>query len=299
MKSRLLYTTGNKIFEETIWKVPKLSSNQILVKSVMTGICRSDVDMMVGDFGPLPLHMQGHEGLGIVEKCGSDINDVKVGDYVATRGEPAYSDFYPCRYGEYVKVPKLEPKYILEPVACGINIITQPLSNSPSHFNGSSNVLIIGSGFMAWVAYHTLRIKKPYLKIDVVGRNNHSLWGDRLSSEMPTDTKYNVVIDLSDRDNVVNLDIFDTGALLVFGNQKQISTNFSNLLWNACTITFPSPRNQLFHKAMQLAESYITSEKIIIDDFWTNSYNRNTQWQEAFHDSLNRPPKFNRAYLVW
>ena len=48
-----------------MWIIP-LSSISIEVKALMTGVCRSDIDMMNGNFGPLPLEMQGHEGLGEV-----------------------------------------------------------------------------------------------------------------------------------------------------------------------------------------------------------------------------------------
>ena len=38
-----------------------------------------------------PLNMQGHEGLGEVLEIGSDIKDIEVGEYVATRGESVYA----------------------------------------------------------------------------------------------------------------------------------------------------------------------------------------------------------------
>ena len=52
--------------------------------------------MMNGKFGPLPLEMQGHEGLGEVLECGKDVKDVQEGDLVATRGGPAYADEIQC-----------------------------------------------------------------------------------------------------------------------------------------------------------------------------------------------------------
>lgn len=114
---KCLQTTGQGYFEEVDYDKPEPTSDQIEVKAVMTGVCRSDIDMMNGNFGPLPLHMQGHEGLGIVTKVGADVMNVKVGDFVATRGEPAYADYYNCRDKEFVVVEELHPKYILEPVA--------------------------------------------------------------------------------------------------------------------------------------------------------------------------------------
>ena len=98
---RCLQTTGQGRFEEVEYDKPEPAGNEIEVRAVMTGVCRSDIDMMNGDFGPLPLSMQGHEGLGIVTKIGINQIDVKVGDIVATRGEPAYADYYNVKNKEY------------------------------------------------------------------------------------------------------------------------------------------------------------------------------------------------------
>ena len=117
----ILYTEGKGKFEEgkyyTHLKLIKY------VKSKMTGVCRSDIEMMYGNF-VLGLEMQGHEGLGEVLEV-ADVKDVEVGDYVATRGEPAYADEYNANDGTFVKVPRLDPKYIIEPVACGLNVVMQ------------------------------------------------------------------------------------------------------------------------------------------------------------------------------
>ena len=152
MRNRILVTEGQGKFVETLWDRPKHSHREISVRAVMTGICRSDIDMMNGDFGPLPIHMQGHEGLGIVTKVGDLVDDVKVGDYAATRGEPAYADYYNCRDNEFVVVEELDPKYILEPVACGINCVVEDFQNR-TH----TKTLILGSGFLAWVVYNNLK----------------------------------------------------------------------------------------------------------------------------------------------
>ena len=94
MLVRLLHTTGTGNFVETQWNKPDIKSDEIEVKALMTGVCRSDIDMMKGNFGPLPLEMQGHEGLGEVVKVGKEVTDANVGDIVATRGEPAYCLLY-------------------------------------------------------------------------------------------------------------------------------------------------------------------------------------------------------------
>ena len=152
----ILYTEGKGKFEEGKINIPDIEPNQIRVKSKMTGVCRSDIEMMHGNFGPLPLEMQGHEGLGEVLEVGADVKDVEVGDYVATRGEPAYADEYNANDGTFVKVPRLDPKYIIEPVACGLNVVMQEEDQFEKRNVKGARLAIIGSGFLAWVVYLSL-----------------------------------------------------------------------------------------------------------------------------------------------
>ena len=296
MLVRCLQTTGQGRFEEVEYDKPEPSATEIEVRAVMTGVCRSDNDMMNGDFGPLPLSMQGHEGLGIVTKIGINQIDVKVGDIVATRGEPAYADYYNVKNKEYVKVPEANPKYILEPVACGINLIYQKLDLLQQ--KKSPRVLILGSGFLAWVAYNTIT-SQPILARDitVVGNSNRDLWGDKLVQTYTGE--FDIIIDLSSGTDVFDRPIVRNEAIVIFGAQKKVTTDFSNLLWKACTMVFPSPRTDKFYLAMQVAESMITNGQLSVDKFWTQAYNRNMNWQQAFADGMDRPSGYSRGYIVW
>jgi D-arabinose 1-dehydrogenase-like Zn-dependent alcohol dehydrogenase len=295
--NRILQTIGQGNFTETDYDIPALNPDEICVRSVMTGVCRSDIDMMTGDFGPLPLHMQGHEGLGQVVAVGADITNVKFGNYVATRGEPAYADYYNVRDKEFVVVPEAEARYILEPVACGINIINQPLREIAERSGPGKRLLILGSGFLAWVAYHTIFLNHLNFEVTVVGRSNKDLWQDRLTQDHTG--RFDVVIDLSSRMDVFEQDIMNNQGLIIFGSQKQVSTDFSNLLWKACTMIFPSPRTDGFHDCMLDAAYWIENGDIQVDNFWTRGYNRNTEWQQAFADGTNRPADYSRGYIYW
>jgi D-arabinose 1-dehydrogenase-like Zn-dependent alcohol dehydrogenase len=295
--NRVLATKGEGFFYETEFKVPPLTEDEICVRAVMTGVCRSDIDMMVGDFGPLPLNMQGHEGIGKVIGIGANITNVKFGDYVATRGEPAYADIYNVRANEYVKVPEASPKYILEPVACGINLINQAKDQIEKRQGIHSRMLILGSGFLAWVAYHAMRLNGYIYQVDVVGSSNRELWGDKLQAD--TEANYDVVIDLSNKLDIFEKDILRENALVIFGAQKQVTTDFSNLLWKACTMTFPSPRNPEFIDCMLFARHWIENGYLEVDSFWTQCYNRNTEWQQAFADGMDRPRGYSRGYIKW
>jgi len=298
--TRCLQTTGQGFFEEVEYNKPQPTSDQIEVRAIMTGVCRSDIDMMQGNFGPLPLHMQGHEGLGIVTKVGLLVTGVKEGDYVATRGEPAYSDFYNCRDKEFVVVKELHPRYILEPVACGINLIDQAKEYLQDRQGRHDNnrMLIVGSGFLAWVAYHTMRINGYIFHVDVLGSNNQDLWGDKLL--LGTSESYDVVVDLTGKYRL-GVDInLNNNAVIIDGVGKAIDKEEAQVqLWKAVTTVRPSPRNPAFIDCMQLARYFIEKGYLEVDSFWTQCYNRNTEWQQAFADGVDRPNGYSRGYIKW
>ena len=290
--TRCLQTTGQGYFEQVTYDIPPLTEDEICVRAVMTGVCRSDIDMMQGNFGPLPLDMQGHEGLGQVIGIGANITNVNFGDYVATRGEPAYADIYNVRANEYVWVPEAHPRYIIEPVACGINAV------DVADCSRQDKILIIGSGFLAWVAYHTLTKFKHCENVDVIGSSNTDLWGDRLL--LGTTESYDVVIDLSGKYSL-GIDInLNNNALIVDAVGKAVSREEAQAqLWKACTTVRPSPRNPNFYQCMKDAVWMIENGYLEVDSFWTKCYNRNTEWQQAFADGVNRTSGYSRGYIKW
>jgi D-arabinose 1-dehydrogenase-like Zn-dependent alcohol dehydrogenase len=297
MRTRILYTDGSGKFVETVWDKPEPTNTEIEVKAVMTGVCRSDVDMMMGEFGPLPIEMSGHEGLGQVTKVGANVFGVSVGDYVATRGEPAYSDYYNVRDSEWVKVPEAHPRYIMEPVACGYNLVMQPYAEIFKRSGEGNRLLIIGSGFLAWVAYNALLIEKMNFQIDVVGSSNTEVWGSRLQPCPNGD--YDVIIDLNNTSHVFEDDILRDNALVIMGAQKSVTTNFSKLIWKACIMVFPSPRNPKFSLVMARSEFWVSKGAINVDHFWSKAYNRDIEWEQAFADGKDRPSGYSRGYIKW
>ena len=298
--TRCLQTIGQGYFEEVEYDKSEPTSDQIEVRAIMTGVCRSDIDMMMGDFGPLPLHMQGHEGLGQVTKVGSLVTGVKEGDYVATRGEPAYADYYNVRDDEFVVVPEADPKYILEPVACGINLLNQAKDQIELRQgkNENTRMLIIGSGFLAWVAYHTVLLNGYIYHIDVLGSNNLELWGDKLL--VGTSESYDVVIDLTGKYELGTEINLNNNALIIDGVGKAVSKQEAQTqLWKAVTTIKPSPRNPQFIDCMKFAKHWIENGYLKVDSFWTRAYNRNIEWQQAFADGKDRPNGYSRGYIKW
>jgi D-arabinose 1-dehydrogenase-like Zn-dependent alcohol dehydrogenase len=290
----ILYTEGKGTFVEADWVRPLCGDSEIAVKAVLTGVCRSDIDMMNGEFGPLPINMSGHEGLGQVIEVGNNIKNISVGDFVATRGEPAYADEYNVRDKEFVVVPSADPKYILEPVACGINVILQARDLIEQRSGEGKKALILGSGFLAWVAYNTIKLLDINLDVSVLGHSNKHLWGDVLSESVSGN--FDVVIDLVGK-CVVNV---NNEALIINGVAKNTTKDVEEqLLWKACTTVRPSPRTSEFFNAMILARDWIQAEYLKVDSFWTKGYDRKTEWHQAFEHGNNRPANYSRGYLQW
>ena len=303
--TKILATTGQGNFVETTYECPSTIDNGIIVKNIMTGVCTSDIAMMQGQFGPLPLHMQGHEGLGQVINVGKSVfTDIKVGDYVATRGEPAYADQYPVREGEFVKVPEAHPRYIIEPVACGINVVLGDLTEIQGRSYAADNpkLLIVGTGFLAYVAYMTLKNLDVEMTIDVVGNSNKDMWqAEGVELKAKPDVGYEVIINLKEEHNWFEADgiIKENGCLIDAVGRSISKRESENLLWKAVTTTRPSPRKSGFLECMELAVEWIQDGKLNVDSFWTKGYNRSTEWHQAFVDGANRPLGYSRGYIKW
>jgi D-arabinose 1-dehydrogenase-like Zn-dependent alcohol dehydrogenase len=298
MKVKQFYTTGNKDILYKEWEKPSIKHNEIEVKSIFTGVCSSDVSMYKGEFPLLPTEMHGHEGLGEVTKIGNSVFHVKVGDIVATRGEPAFAEYYNAPIGTFVRVPEADPKYILEPVACAINI------GRAAKLREKSKVCIIGTGFLAKCLYEYI-VDELTVPIDVVGRSNTRYWNNEADMELINFSNvhgdnYDVVYDLSTLpDYFEHININPNGYYIIGAEKDGVaSTNFSKFLWNNVTIKCPSPRDDHFISCMKQAEEYVKRNIIMPEDSWTHEYSSD-KIDVAFAENLNKKPNMGRSYIKW
>ena len=82
MKAAVLYKAKtNLIIEHMDLREP--GSEEVLIKMVASGVCHSDWHVIKGEWNHLPLPIiLGHEGSGIVEAIGHNVQNVKLGDHV-------------------------------------------------------------------------------------------------------------------------------------------------------------------------------------------------------------------------
>jgi 2-desacetyl-2-hydroxyethyl bacteriochlorophyllide A dehydrogenase len=80
--------------------IPEIGRSGILVKVKAAGICHSDVHYRAGisPVKPVPLTL-GHEVAGIVEKIGSQVTNVRVGDRVCLHYNIACGECHHCQTG--------------------------------------------------------------------------------------------------------------------------------------------------------------------------------------------------------
>src|SRR5579875_3881088 len=104
MKAAVLYKPAK--MEENPLKIeqleiPKIEDDEVLIRIKACGVCRSNLHMIEGDWldlgvpAKLPI-IPGHEIVGIVEKVGKEVRNVKVGDRVGV--QPLYSTCGACEY---------------------------------------------------------------------------------------------------------------------------------------------------------------------------------------------------------
>lgn len=79
---------------------PVPGPGQVLVRSVLTGICGSDTHALVGMHSFLkPPYVPGHEAIGIVEGLGEDVEGVEIGARVLIKPNLACGECENCKAG--------------------------------------------------------------------------------------------------------------------------------------------------------------------------------------------------------
>jgi S-(hydroxymethyl)glutathione dehydrogenase/alcohol dehydrogenase len=85
------------VVEEVELKEPK--DDQVVVKMVATGFCRTDLSVLHGLLPYPPPLVLGHEGAGIVEEVGKNVVGVRPGDHVITSFVQHCGECHYCRAG--------------------------------------------------------------------------------------------------------------------------------------------------------------------------------------------------------
>lgn len=119
MKAAVFHGPHQPLTMEQI-EIDEPMAYEVVVKTMATGVCHSDLHFVDGFYPMTPPTILGHEGAGIIESVGSQVTYVKPGDHVITcpsvfcghcerclSGEP-----FLCRSPELRRGPQDKPKYL-------------------------------------------------------------------------------------------------------------------------------------------------------------------------------------------
>ena len=108
MKVAVAYEVGDPLVLEDL-PTPAIGPNDVLVRLSASGICHTDLTVIRGLSNlPLPI-VPGHEGCGVVEAVGDDVDRTKVGDRVLASVTPACGRCWWCEH-ELSNFCELGPK---------------------------------------------------------------------------------------------------------------------------------------------------------------------------------------------
>jgi len=134
---------GKIIFHKT--NSGRLKPDEALIRTKACGICKLDINSFIGKFKDSYSHHPGHEGVGIIEEVGKDVQEFKTGDKVAAVGSGAFGTYFKAHQDMVAKIPQ-EIKdfeyWISEPCACVVNGL-RAVNIQPGDI-----VVIIGCGYM-------------------------------------------------------------------------------------------------------------------------------------------------------
>ena len=99
VKAALLHDAGTRfVIEELSLDGPR--DGEVLIKIAASGVCHSDYHVMAGTTThPMPC-VCGHEGAGVVEAVGSNVNRAQVGDHVVLSWAPDCGHCFYCQHGK-------------------------------------------------------------------------------------------------------------------------------------------------------------------------------------------------------
>ena len=142
--------------------IPEIGKTGILVKVKAAGICHSDVHYRAGisPVRPVPLTL-GHEVAGIVEKIGSLVTNVRVGDRVSLHYNISCGNCYHCQTGndQFCEKVKMIGHYMDGGYAEYIAVPARNAIHLPDEIPFEQGATLMCASATAFHALHKSRVK--------------------------------------------------------------------------------------------------------------------------------------------
>src|SRR4051794_19138711 len=124
---------------------PEPGAGSVRLRLEGSGVCGSDLPVWGGrpwfEY-PRPAGAPGHEGWGVVDALGDDVDQLTEGTRVAGLTYRAYGDFDIARASDLVPVPERLEAFPAEPLGCAVNVLRR------SGIQEGNTVAVVGAGFL-------------------------------------------------------------------------------------------------------------------------------------------------------
>lgn len=148
MRAGVIAGPGSVRTEEV--PTPQPGPADVLVRLEGCGICGSNLPVWEGRpwfTYPLEPGAPGHEGWGVVERCGTEVEDLAPGDRVAILSERSFAEMEVTPAANAVRLPAAldDTAFPGEPFACAMNVFAR------SGIQAGDTVAVVGVGFLGAV----------------------------------------------------------------------------------------------------------------------------------------------------
>jgi L-iditol 2-dehydrogenase len=267
--------------------IPEIGDEEVLLKVMASGICGSDVIEWYRV--PKAPRVLGHEATGVIDKVGSKVTSLKVGDRVfvshhvpcnqcryCQRGHHTAcqtlhtSNYYPGGFAQYIRVPKINVDFgvyklpedmsfeegtFIEPLACVSR--GQRLAN----LQKADTLLIIGSG-ISGILHAQLAKYKGVRNVIVADINPYRLQlAKKFGADHALDAKENLPQKLKEVNDgrLADQVVVCTGATSAALTALDCVEKGGTILFFAVpdpTVKLPVPINQFWRNEITMRTSY-------------------------------------------
>ncbi|MBO3798295.1 MAG: zinc-binding dehydrogenase [Thermoproteota archaeon] len=315
---RIAALRGVKNFVIESQPIPKLGSNEVLVRVKACGVCTSDTYTWSGkiEVTDFPRYI-GHEPSGVVERIGECVTSVNVNDHVTVWTEGG-------GYAEYVKVPEdyvvKIPKELRfeealgEPIACMVNGVRR------SRIKLGDTVVVIGCGFMGslFIQGTVLRGASKIVAIDLLDERlelARKLGADitinsgeedavKMVMEITGGKGADVVVEATGEQRPLDIAtevVKIRGTLVVFGYHVggRRSVDMASWNWKGLDIVSAHERDpKIYVEGMRAGIALLSKGRLKMNGLITHLYPLD-QINDAFMDATeHRPRGFMKAVIT-
>jgi threonine dehydrogenase-like Zn-dependent dehydrogenase len=298
--------------------VPEPGPGQVRIRLEGCGVCASNLTPWEG-----PEWMQfptepgalGHEGWGVIDAIGTDVDGVRTGDRVGALSGHAYAEYDIANASDVVKIPDVlkDAALPLEPFGCAFNIFRR------SDVQAGQTVAILGVGFLGAILVKLA--SNAGARVIGISRREESLdLARRMGAEetIPMHDHYQIIERVRELtggpfcDRVIEavgkqwpLDLAaeltrEGGRLVIAGYHQDGPRQVNMQLWNWRGFDVANAHERdpaVSVRGMREAVDAIESGLIDPSDLITHSYPLE-RLDEALNATRDRPGKFVKAVVV-